>query len=193
MHEETTDFRKAIQLVTQTALDEIEKYGTPSVLNFETANRIGQELAEKHNVHKETVLLGTMLMDIKIGECLKEDKLDEHIDRSMQEAKRLLTTIPFSKEDLDKVLNCIEAHHAQVPFTCKEAEIVANADCYRFLLPKNALYFFHELMAAGKTTEDAAAFTAQKVQEKHDIMSLPDCKQQLEPNYQALMEVLNKV
>ena len=54
-------------------------------------------------------------------------------------AKEFLEKNEINSEDSKQILNCVEAHHGKVPYTCIEAEICANADCYRFLTPKNML------------------------------------------------------
>jgi len=189
----TLNKREFISVATQAALDEIEKNGSPSVVNFETANREGQRLAEELGIDKETVLLGTILMDLKHGEAKKQNKLDDHVDMSAEAADNLMIEYNLDEDTRKIVKNCILGHHGNVTFQTKEAEVVMNADCYRFLLPRNVLLFIHEMMSDGKSIEDAVAFAASKVEEKKALVSLDITKEELSQNYTDLMAVLNKI
>jgi hypothetical protein len=76
-------------------------------------------------------------MDLKLGQAFKEGRSQDHVQMSVDAVRVFLDRF----DDLDtskkeKIINCVEAHHKDVPFTCIEAEICANADCYRFLHPK---------------------------------------------------------
>ena len=61
------------------AISEIEKYGSPPMILFEIAEKKAIELAEKFNADKNIVLIGIYLMDIKLGQALKENKVSEWI------------------------------------------------------------------------------------------------------------------
>ncbi len=87
--------KEIIEKAKEYALKEIELNGTPILEHFELSNKKGQELAEKLNADKDIVMLGTILMDLKLGECLKEGKLDEHIDRSSEASKEFLNQFDF--------------------------------------------------------------------------------------------------
>ena len=79
----------------------------------------------------------------------------------------------------------MEAHHGKIPYTCIEAEICANADCYRFISPKGFLSY---LATLGKRHDDFASClndAEKKLDEKYALLSLDFCKQELEPRYQT--------
>jgi len=174
------------------ALEEIEKHDHPSLMNFDTANEKGQELAEKINADKDTVLLGTILMDIKLGECFKSENRRDHTKEGAIAAKEFLEDNNVEKEIIKKVVNCVEAHHGEVPFTCKEAEICANADCYRFLLPHNLVSHMARNRGRGKSFEEVVKFANKKLEEKHNLLSLDICKEELEPYYKMFKELIEK-
>ena len=75
-------------------------------------------------------------MDIKLGEAKKEGCLKEHSKISADATKNFLQQFDINDELKNKIVNCVEAHHATIPFTSKESELCANADCYRFIHPK---------------------------------------------------------
>lgn len=172
------------------ALQEIQKYGVPLLDHFEIANRKGQELAKKEKVDADIVLLGTILMDLKLGKCMKEGKVEEHTRRSMVAALRIISSLPSEKQK--KIINCIEAHHKQVPFLCKEAEVVANADCYRFLHPQGVFPYIKALDRRYKSFQDALLQVEKKMDEKWSILTLKDCRKELKPYYLSFKELLQK-
>ena len=180
--------KEIIQKAEEYALAEIEKYGTPIPEHFLLANKKGQEIAEKMKVDKDIVFLGTILMDLKLGECMKEGKLEEHVQRSSKAAKVILSALP--KEKMERVINCIEAHHKKIPFLCKEAEVVANADCYRFLHPRGV--FAYIKMLDKRYSELAKALTQleYKMDEKWNVLTIDSCKEELELYYNQFKELI---
>lgn len=174
------------------ALDEIGKYGTPKKEHFELANKKGQELAEKLNADKDIVMLGTILMDLKIGECVSEDKISEHVKRSSDSTREFLDKFNLGEEIIEKIINCVDAHHGEKDFIYKEAEICANADCYRFLHPRG---IFGALILFGRRNESVDFCldnVEKKMQEKYNILSLDICKKELEGYYQTFKKLIKE-
>lgn len=172
-----------INKARELATAEINKYGVPKLEHFVLANEKGQQLAKQLSANQDIVLLGTMLMDLKIGQCLKEGRLSEHVKDSSLSAKEFLQQFPLDSEIVNKVISCIEQHHGINNYYCLEAEICANSDCYRFLSPEG---FFHGLLIFGaryKNLNETLTQLENKIEEKHSIISLDVCKQELENNY----------
>ena len=184
--------KEIIEKAKQWALEEIEKNGAPSLLNFNTSNQKGQELAEKLGADKDIVLLGTMLMDISLGECWKENKIPEHVPRGVSAVEKFLAQFKISEDVKAKIINCVEAHHGG-KYKCKEAEICANADCYRFISPNNVFGFITDLVKKeGWSLTKTIKFAYSKLEEKHKILSIDICKKELEEDYQAFKELFEK-
>jgi len=165
------------------ASEEINKFGVPKLEHFILANEKGQELADKLKADKDIVLLGTILMDFKIGQCMKEGRLAEHVKASSAAAQEFLKQFNLDSEAFKKIVACIESHHGAKEYYCLEAEICANADCYRFLSPEG---FFQGLMVFGNrygNLDDALINLEGKVDEKYKVLSLDICKQELEDYY----------
>lgn len=184
--------KKIVEKAKELALAEIKKTGLPIPEHFNLANSKGQELAEKLGGDKDIILLGTMLMDLKLGECLQEGKLPEHIRRSSDEAKKFLEQFKIDQKTKNKIINCIEAHHRTIPFTCTEAEICANADCYRFLHPRG---IFAYLASLGKRLDNLNDILAQlelKMDEKMKTLTLALCKKELQPHYKSFKEYIKQ-
>lgn len=173
------------------AISEIEKYGTPIVTHFEISEKEAIKLAKNLNADGTIVKVGVYLMDLKLGQALKENCLQEHVAMSSEATKKFLKDFDLSKETKVKIINCIEAHHGSVEFKCIEAEICANADCYRFVHPRG---FFAYLTLLGKRYADFNECLNQaemKMDEKYEILSLDICKKELEEYYQTLKKFIN--
>jgi len=172
------------------AVGEIIKFGVPKIDHFVLANEKGQELAAALGADKDIVLLGTILMDLKIGQCLKENRLAEHVKESSSAAQEFLKQFNLDEEVLKKVTACIESHHGASSYYCLEAEICANADCYRFLSPAG---FFHGLLIFGNrysNLNEALSNLEYKVEEKYKILSLDVCKRELEEYYDDFKKLI---
>jgi len=174
------------------ALSEMDKYGSPDSLLFEISLNKALELAEKLNADKNIVEVGACLMDLKLGQALSEDKPAEHVKMSSDATKEFLKQFDINEETKDKIINCVEAHHKQIPFSCIEAEICANSDCYRFVHPKGFLRFIN---SRGKNSDDfdtALDFAEKKFNEKLGILSLDICKEELKESIECIKKIIEE-
>jgi hypothetical protein len=168
------------------ALSEMEKYGTPIPIHFNLSRQKAIKLAKKLNANEIIVEVGAILMDLKLGQALKEGRLSEHVSMSVEASRAFLEKFSLNQETEKKIINCIEAHHRQIEFSCIEAEICANADCYRFIHPKG---FFAYLTLLGKRHDqfsDCLNQAEMKLDEKNTILSLDICKDELSEYYSTL-------
>lgn len=178
-------------LARQLALIEIEKYWLPHILIFEISEKKALELAHLLWADRDVVATGVYLMDIKLGQASEENNVKNHVNMGSEAAKVFLEWNHVDDLDMKKILNCIEAHHAEIPFQCLEAEICANADCYRFIHPKG---FFLWLTTLGKrwlTFDECLNQAEYKLDEKYKILSLDVCKTELEPYYQVFKKYIH--
>lgn len=150
-------------------------------------------LAKEYNANLEIVQFGVLLMDIQIGEAQKNNCVSEHVRMSSDFAKEFLKKSDFNEEEKEKIINCVEAHHGQVPFACIEAEICANADCYRFIHPLGVFTF--EAMMAKRTDDFLEQIKALKfkLNEKKNILSLPKAKMELDSFYEIYSKQFDEI
>jgi hypothetical protein len=188
-----TNLKEIISKAKELAIKEIEKYNTPPKLFLEFSNQKGQEIAEKLGADKDIVMLGTILMDVKLGQAFKEGKLKEHVKMSSDFSNEFLNQFEIDQETKNKIINCVEAHHATIPFTCKEAEICANADCYRFLHPKGFFKYIAILGTRNNDINEIIKGAEYKLEEKHNILSLDVCKEELEESYQMIKKLIKQI
>jgi hypothetical protein len=111
---------------------------------------------------------------------------------SLEASKEFLEQFDLDEETVKKILSCVEEHHGAEEFTCKESEICANADCYKFLHPKGFLNYLCILNGRGGNFKEAIEGVLPKLEEKHNILSLDVCKEELEPYYQEFKKMLEK-
>ncbi len=124
-------------------------------------------------------------MDIKLGEAIKTGRVQEHIKMSAEFADKLLIDLKVNEKTKEVLLNCVEAHHGTAPYKSLEAEIVANADCYRFIQTNGFLGCFE---SASKILGEhnilkQIEFAEMKLEEKHNTLSLDVAKEELEEQY----------
>lgn len=184
--------KEIIEKAREWALEETAKNETPVLEHLNISNQKGQEIAEKLGVDKDIVMLGTLLMDIKLGECKKEGKIEEHTRRSAESTREFLTQFNLDDETVNRIVNCVEGHHGTVPWICKEAEVCANADCYRFITPRGVFAFMRLQGQRGNSTDKAIERVEAKLDEKWGILTLDVCKKELEPYYKMFKELLQK-
>jgi len=185
-----TSLDKIIDIAQKSALEEIQKFDSPNITQFEIANEMGQKIANNLKADTQIVILGTILMDYKIGEAISQNRLKEHIKMSRDAAEELLKANNLPEDQINKVLNCIEGHHKTAQWKYPEAEICANADCYRFLTYRGIISFLVQTGKRGMGLDESIKYALSKVEEKWGILSLPICKQELEPNYIILKKLL---
>lgn len=172
------------------AMSEIEKFGSPSLTHFEISEKKALELTKKLNADNAIVQLGVSLMDLKLGHALKNGMRDQHIIMSKEAAENLLNNFQLKENIYNNIINCIEAHHGDIPYSCLEAEICANADCYRFIHPKGFLSYLTHLGKRFTSFSDCLDQAEKKMDEKYKILSLEICKKELIPYYKQLKQLI---
>ncbi len=182
--------KDVIKKARELALDEIKEFGTPPVALFEVSLEQGQVLAEACGADKDIVTLGTILMDVKLGEAKSLGKKDEHIKMSADASEVFLKDLDVDDGVIHQVLQCVNEHHGTKKFGSIEAEICANADCYRFLRPDILMVFITGLTDGGMELNDAVKFVLKKMEEKHKTLSLPKAIKDLRTHYATMKEFL---
>ncbi len=172
------------------ALSEIEKFGLPTKIHFEISYEKGIKIAEDLNANVDLVEIGVSLMDLKLGEAFKNKKLAEHVTMSAEASESFLSNYSLDDETKGKILNCVKAHHGKTPFSCVEAEITANADCYRFIHPKAVIHYIGTLSKRELPLHEIINQAEAKLDEKWQILSLDSCKNELNQHYESFKNLL---
>lgn len=172
------------------AREEIATYGLPTLRHYELSLEKGIELAKKLNADVNLVQAGVALMDIKLGQAAKEGHQPEHVKYCVEYAEKLLTELGIDEPYYSNLINCVAAHHGAIPFTSLEAEIVANADCYRFIHPRGVMSFHATVVKRGNEHDAALKAVEAKLDEKYGILSLDVAKEELLEYYKMFKDIL---
>lgn len=151
----------------------------------------GKSLAKYYKADEDIVLIGVYLMDYKLKEAGKIGKKQEHVNMAVQFTEEFLTNYNITEVEKEKIINCIEAHHGKIPFKCIEAEICANADCYRFLSSAGVFAYVCFLSNKLDNLEAILSKVMEKMNEKHRMLSLDKAKEELEESYQMFLKLFN--
>ena len=150
-------------------------------------------LAKEYNADVNLVLIGCVLMDIKLSEARKLNKIPEHPKMASDFAKEFMKDYDLTDEEKEKIINAIEAHHGKIPYTCLEAEICANADCYRFIHPVGVFTFQGVLSKRTDNFVEQIESLKYKLNEKYNILSLPKAKEELEEYYEVYSKQFDEI
>ena len=83
--------------------------------------------------------------------------------------------------------------HGKVPYESIEAEVCANADCYRFIHPLGVFTFIGVLAKRDLPFEDQIKGLKAKLDEKYNILSLPKAKEELCEYYDIYSKQFNEL
>jgi len=175
---------------------EIAQYGLPTERHYDLSMQKGLELAKKLQADENLVRAGVALMDIRLGYAAKvANDQPGHVKYCVEFAETLLKEFGVDEPYYATLINCVAAHHKVKtadynPFETIEAEIVANADCYRFIHPRGVMSFHATAVKRGLDHDAALKLVESKLDEKYGIMTLPAVKEELEPYYKAFKDIL---
>lgn len=185
-----TDLRTVADDAIEYARSEIETYGVPDMMLLDISLAKGEWLAELLGANGDLVDICIAMMDLKLGEAFSLKKINEHVEMSVSSAQEFLKS-RIDEADLAIVVNAVRAHHGGVPFQSVEAEICANADCYRFIHPQGVFLYFTIL---GKRLGDFGACLDQveaKMDEKEKIITIPAVRDELGSYYEVFKQYFN--
>lgn len=126
--------------------------------------------------NKQIVLAALYLAHTHFG--IERRQQHGHVVKSAALAKKFLKKFRVSQEFTNKVINSIEAHHGHVPCESVEAEIVKNAEAFKFLTLKGALVMLHDCGIRGWNFEKSRDYTLFKMEQKYKSVTLSRCKRE---------------
>lgn len=180
--------QELINEARKVAYSESERTGMPVKSHIDLATETAKRLANELGANEEIVEVGTLLMDCMIGQALKENKLSEHAEMSLEKANGLLNNSSLPEEQKENIRHCILEHHGKDKFYSLESEICCNSDCYRFASTKGFSFAMRYLRPM--PFEDLLKILNQKLDEKWDALSLELCKKELAPQHKLITEIL---
>lgn len=165
--------------------EEAKKYNPDYGILYEISLNAGIRLAKEYGADENIVRIALAMMDSKLPEASHLGTPKQHISMSSDATKEMLKNIDFlDYKTKENIIKCVEEHHGVDKFFSIESEVVANADCYKFVHPKGVLFYSSML---GRRFHDFDKELEQlefKLNEKHDVISLPLVKKELESYYE---------
>ncbi len=172
------------------AREEIHTHGVPDMILLDISLDKGRHIAGKLGANIPLVEIGVAMMDVKLGQAFQEKRIPDHIQMSLNAAEEFLSAFDLAKKYKEVVLNAVKGHHGGVKFLSLEAQICANADCYRFIHPKGVFLYFTILGKRYGNFEDCLKQVEAKMDEKMKIVSLPLVEEELRPMYDIFKEYI---
>ncbi len=170
------------------AFDEIEKTKMPIKLHVDLSCEVGKKLAEKLGASADIVEAGTLLMDCLIGKAIQENRLQDHVQMSLDKTNELLEESSLSEKEKENIRHCVSQHHGAKKFYSLESEICCNADCYRFVSTKGIAYALRFLR--DMPFDDLTSLLTKKFEEKSNALTLDVCKKELKKEMNIASDLL---
>lgn len=185
-------YKNLFEYVDKYNRDELVKYNYDIEPMYDISLFYGKKLAETYNADEEIVLISLALMDAKLPESVKKKTPKEHVSMSLASAKTILDKVEDITEDAKvNILKCIEEHHGVDKYYSIESEIVANADCYKFLSIKGMMTYHSILARRLNDFESELDQLEYKMDEKINHLSLDLAKEELNDNYRVFKKHIN--
>jgi hypothetical protein len=166
-----------------------DKNRAPAWSLTEIAIRKGTELSKKHKVDERLVLASLYLAHTAFSPVWKGRVQKNHHRLSSELAKQYLERWRVKPEEKEIILNSIEAHHNKIPARSLVAEVVKNAECFKFVTVEGCLVFLHELGSRHVPFNEAAKMVIEKMEQKRKLLTLEDCKKESEENCKRILEL----
>ena len=188
---ETSYYNKMniVKLSKELMFKQTKKNKAPSWLLTEIAIKKGKELSKKHKVDEKLVLTSLYLAHTIFSPIWKGKIQQNHPKLSSKFAKKYLNKWKVNKNDQEIILNSIEAHHNKVPTKSKTAEVVKNAECFKFVTIEGCLILLHELDLRKTPFEESIDKVKQKMEQKKSLITLTDCKKEAEKNCKEILKL----
>jgi len=172
--------------------NQTKKNKSPAWLLTELAVRKGRELAQKYNVDETLVVTSLYLAHTVFDWVWKGDTQKNHPKLSSEFVKKHLDRWGVEKMEREIILNSIEAHHGDVKTLSRIAEIVKNAECFKFVTVEGSLIWLHELGMRQVPYKEAVAKVIHKMEQKKSLLTLDDCIIEADENCKKILNLFDR-
>jgi len=184
--------KKLLEISEKLLKKEMEKTGLPAIEFHKVCLIYGRKLAKAYKVNEDFILACLNFMDVKVGEAFLKNRVQDHVQMSLEASLKAVKPLGLDEKLIKKISDCILNHHGAKKYPSIEAEICANADCFKFLHPRGFIAFISSLGKREMSFEDLLKYGKQKLEEKIAIISLPEVKKEAKDYYQLLSKLLGK-
>jgi hypothetical protein len=170
-----------------------KKNKSPAWKLTELAVEKGKELSQKYDVDERLVLASLYLAHTIFSPIWKGKIQKNHPKLSSRLAKKYLKKWNVSEKEQEIILNSIEAHHNQIPTRSKIAEVVKNAECFKFVTMEGCLIYLHELGRRQVPFGEAIEKVLQKMEQKRHLLTLAACKKEAKANCTSIQKLFHSL
>lgn len=167
------------------ARKEWDETGFPFREHIDIAVNKAKSLAKQLNADPDIVEIGTLMMDVVIGQAIKDGNIQKHVEMCLDATNGLLKDSQISEDKKENIRNCVIQHHGVDQYYSIEAEICANSDCYRWLSTRG--FACAMKCHPQKDLDKFIEFAQDKRKEMLKLLSLTKCKNEL----QAQLEIVD--
>jgi hypothetical protein len=166
------------------------KNKAPAWYLTEIAVSKGVELSAKYKVDKNLVAASLYLAHVVFDPVRGSDTQKNHEKLSADFAKKYLDKWRISANKQDIILNSIESHHNKVRCGSLTAEVVKNAECFKFLSVEGCMIFMHTLGDRKTSMKDSFEYLLYKINQKYSYLTLDECKKEADKNISRIHKFL---
>jgi len=170
-----------------------QKNKAPAWLLTELAILKGKELSKKYNVDERLVKTSLYLAHTVFTTRFGDEIRTNHPKLSAEFVKKYLDEWQVNKNEQETILNAIEAHHNKVPTESKIAEVMKNAECFKFVTVEGSLIWLHNLGIRQVPFKEAINKVIQKMEQKKRLLTLDNCIKEAEENCNKILELFKWV
>lgn len=171
--------------------DQTKKNGAPVWRLTEIAVDRGRKLAKKYGAIEDLVVISLYLAHTVFSKDIGGEIQQNHMFLSADFADNFLASRGLPINERNKVKNAIQAHHGQIEAESLEAEIVKNAEGFKFLSLEGAKEFLLDLQARGMNKEQAKKELIRKMKQKFGYLTLSDCISEARLNMDKILSSLD--
>jgi len=172
--------------------EEAKKYNPDIERIYDIALEKGEDLANKYNANLDIIKIGIALMDSKLPYSQKLGTPKKHTEMAVEATIKLLEEYEIDDKIKENIIHCVKEHHGVESYYSIESEICANADCYKFLSPKGVFSYCSLLARRHNNLEKELEQLESKMDEKHNIASLEEVKNELNDYYHTFKKLLSE-
>lgn len=155
----------------------------------ELAIEKGKELARKYNEDERLILTSLYLSHTVFDRVWGGEIQKAHPKLSAEFAKDYLDKWGVFDSEKQIILNSIEAHHNNIKTETRIAEIVKNAECFKFVTVEGSLIWLHELGIRQVEYDEAKQKVLKKMEQKRSLLTLEDCIKEAEINCKEIVKL----
>ena len=182
-----------IELSRELMRKQTEINKAPAWLLTELAINKGKELCKVFKVDERLVLTSLYLAHTVFSPIWNWDIQKRHPELSAKFVKNRLEEWRVSKEEQDIILNAIDAHHNKIPTNSQIAEIVKNAECFKFVTIEWSLIWLHELGLRQVPFEESIDKVIKKMEQKKSLLTLDICKSEAEVSCNKIINLFKNL